>query len=198
MSDRVGIVLLAAGASKRLGGETPKQLLPYKGQSFLRYVTRILCASVSSPIIIVLGAHAKRLLPELNDLPVYSIVNPQWEEGMGTSVRAGVLALQERASDLDALIVTLCDQPLLTSEHLNALVTAHASGAKIVVSEYGAAIGPPCLFDRTLFDELTALSGDEGARRVIRRHESAVVKVPFPAGAFDIDTAADYERLSQA
>jgi len=197
VSTRVGMVLLAAGASRRMEGDIPKQLLTYKGQSFLRHVTGILCASVCSPIVVVLGANAERLLPELSDLPVHPIANEHWEEGMGASVRAGVLALQELDANLDALIVTLCDQPLLTSEHLNALVAVHAQGAKIVASEYGESFGPPVLFDCSLFDELATLSGDEGARRVIRRHESDVVKIPFPAGAFDIDTAEDYETITE-
>jgi molybdenum cofactor cytidylyltransferase len=204
MSGSIGIVLLAAGASLRLGGDALKQMLEYRGKSLLRHAAEIACASVCEPIVVVLGANAERLQTELEGLPVRPVLNEQWREGMGTSIRIGVSALTAENAELAALLILLCDQPLLTPAHLNALVAAHradVSGIKIVASEYGATLGPPCLFDRALFEELVALTGDEGARRIIRRHAAAgdaVRSIPFPEGAADIDTPDDYRRLIAA
>ncbi len=210
MTPRIGLALLAAGASVRLGGATPKQALSYRGKSLLRHAAETACASSCEPIIVVLGANAERLQTELEGLNVIPILNPQWSEGMGASLRTGIAALLAADDSLDAITVMLCDQPLLTAAHLNVLIAHYIASdtsddtsddirrAKIVASDYGETPGPPCLFDRSLFEELTTLSGDEGARRIIRRHAASgakVLRVPFPEGALDIDAPEDYQRL---
>lgn len=193
-SGSFGVVILAAGGSTRLG--RPKQLLQFRGRSLLRQAAETALGAGASAVVVVLGAQAERLQEELTGLPVTIAINSEWEEGMASSLRAGIGAL--RASAVEATIVMLCDQPLVTAETLRGLVAAQSSGGQAaVVSLYATgAPGPPCLFVRALFPDLLALRGAQGAKQLIARlPEAAVTRVPFTDGTWDIDTEADWERF---
>jgi molybdenum cofactor cytidylyltransferase len=193
-SSTVGLIILAAGASTRMG--TPKQLLDYQGHSFIRHIADIAIASVCQPIIVVLGAYAERIQPELNDLPVQVVKNHQWREGMTVSIQAGLNALLTGNNHLEAIAIALCDQPFLSSQILNRLVEAYRSTDKpIIASEYAGTLGVPVLFNNTLFSELLALKTTEGAKKLIHKHYPQVFSIAFPEGAIDIDTPKDYEQL---
>lgn len=188
----VGLILLAAGASTRLG--QPKQLARYKGQTLLRRAAATAISSRCRPVVVVLGAQAERMQPELDGLAVSVIVNPEWQSGMASSLQTGLQALEEGAS---GVAVILCDQPLLTVETLDALVDAwEAADAPLAACEYAGALGVPAVFGRQLFPELAALSGAEGAKKVIVRHAALAARVAFPGGAWDIDRPQDLKRLS--
>ena len=124
--ENVGIVMLAAGGSTRMG--TPKQLLSFRGRSLLRHAALTALESVCRPVVIVLGAHADALRPELDGLDVLVVENKDWPEGMSGSLRVGMQAFMEttdRETEHKAqgtsLIVMLCDQPYVTSGLLNRL-----------------------------------------------------------------------------
>jgi molybdenum cofactor cytidylyltransferase len=190
----VGLVLLAAGGSTRLGA--PKQMLPYQGRSLLRHAAEVAVASLCQPIIVVLGANAERLQQEVDQLPVRVVENLRWAEGMSTSVGAGIEALIGVSEPIEAAVFMLCDQPFASSQIINEIVKAYTStGKPIVASQYREALGVPALFSRPLFSELTALSGDQGAKKVIAQHIHEVFGIAFPGGAIDIDTPKDYEQL---
>ena len=190
----VGVVILAAGASTRMG--TPKQLLPLQGRSFLRHAAETALASVCQPVVVVLGAYAERLRQEVEDLPVQVVENLRWAEGMSSSVGAGVAALEATPDKISAVVLTLCDQPFVSAEVINQIVEAyHVTGKPIVASEYAGTLGVPALFSRTFFSELKALRRGEGAKQVIAKHAHEVFGVPFPEGAIDIDTPKDYEQF---
>ena len=197
---RIGAVVLAAGGSTRLG--SPKQLLSYGGRSLLRRAADSALAAVDGgPVVVVLGAGAAAFREELAGLPVLVVENPDWSRGMGTSVRAGLGALEEAASAPDAALLTLCDQPLVTALELSGLVAAfrRAEGADghqaIVAAAYGESVGVPAVFGRAYFEELRALPDDAGAKPVLRRHGKRVTPVPMPTAATDIDTREQYENL---
>lgn len=168
------IIVLAAGASKRLG--RPKQLLLWEGETLLDRAVRI--ATAVGETIVVLS-------PELGlrRLAVGFVVNEKPDEGVASSIRAGVTA-----STGDVLIMT-CDQPLITSEHLQGLIDANAP---IAATGYNGISGVPAFFAAKFRDELLALRGDVGAKRIIESHRDEVVTIPFAAAALDVDTAADY------
>jgi len=190
-SRRIGVVILAAGGSTRLG--EPKQLLELEGKSLLRRAVDAAVESRCESVAVVVGAEAKRMRAELAEAPVRIIENARWSEGLSTSVRAGVEALER---EVDAVIFVPCDQPALDAELLNSLVEAHEkSGKPIVVCAYGEAWGAPMLVERRYWHELKALEGDRGAQPVAYRHAEDVESVPFPEGACDIDTREDYEAL---
>jgi molybdenum cofactor cytidylyltransferase len=193
-SSTIGLIILAAGASTRMG--TPKQLLLYRGRSFVRHFCDVAIASVCQPIAVVLGANAEQIKPEISQLPVQIVENQQWTEGMSSSIWVGLEALLAVNQDLEAVAIALCDQPFVSSQTLDRIVEAYRfTGNPIIASEYAATLGVPVLFSRSLFSELMALKSNEGAKQLIKRHIHEVFSVPFPEGSIDIDTPNDYEQL---
>ena len=193
-SSTIGLIILAAGASTRMG--TPKQLLAYRGCTLIRHIIEVAIASYCQPIAVVLGAHAERIKHEISHLPVQIVENQQWEEGMSTSIRVGLEALLAMNPNLDAVAIALCDQPFVSSPTLERIVEAYRlTGKPIIASEYSGTLGVPALFNRTLFSELMTLKSTEGAKKLIKKHIHEVFSVPFPEGAIDIDTPKDYEQL---
>lgn len=193
-SSTISLMILAAGASTRMG--SPKQMLAYRGCTLIRHMAEVSIASVCEPIIVVLGANAKRIKPEISQLPVEIVENQHWEEGMSSSIRVGLEALLAINQNLEAVAISLCDQPLVSPQTLNQLVEAYSlTGKPIIASEYAGTLGVPALFNHTLFSELIALKSTEGAKKLINKHIAEVFSIPFPNGAIDIDTPKDYEQL---
>jgi molybdenum cofactor cytidylyltransferase len=193
-SSTVGLIILAAGASTRMG--TPKQLLAYRGCSFIRHMAEVAIASVCQPIVVVLGANAEQIKPEISQLPVQIVENQQWAEGMSASIRVGLEALLAVNQNLEAVAIALCDQPFVSPQTLDRIVEAfHSTGKPIIASEYAGTLGVPVLFSRSLFSELMDLKSNEGAKKLVKKHIHEVFSVPFPEGSIDIDTQTDYEQL---
>ncbi|MEH2306423.1 nucleotidyltransferase family protein [Nostoc sp.] len=193
MSD-VGLIILAAGASTRMG--TPKQLLRYGEQSLIRHVVQVANASVCHPIIVVLGSYAERIKPEINSEQVHIVENPLFSEGISTSIRVGIEALNIINKEAKAVVLMVCDQPFISPQLINQLVEVHETTLNpIVASQYADTLGVPALFNRTLFAKLTTLSGTDGARHIIKKYLQEVLAIPFPEGVFDLDTPDDYEQL---
>jgi len=187
----IAIVILAAGASKRMG--VPKQLLRHGGQTLIRHAVEAALGSTCRPVVIVLGANAEQILPEIEGLPVQIVQNPHWAEGLSSSIRAGIEAVASAAEAPEAVVLALCDQPLVGSDDIEALVTAYRSTQRpIIASQYAGTLGVPALFSRPVLPELVSLTGDAGAKGVIQRNLAAVSPVPCPHGAVDLDTPEEY------
>lgn len=196
-TNNIGIVVLAAGASIRLG--KPKQLLQFNEKSLLGHVADAAVNSNANNVIVVLGANADMIAKEIDKIKFHVIVNAEWEEGMASSVRIGLKTLQKLSPSVDAVIFMVCDQPFVTSSVLNDLInTQNATGKAIVTCNYGETIGPPALFHKSLFPELMQLRGDAGARKIIQQHGDDVATVLFTKGKIDIDTKEDYEALQNS
>ena len=190
---KIGIIMLAAGESKRLG--KPKQLLRFGGSTFLQHGLKTAHASIASPIVTVLGANADVLKDKIAG-NTHVVINTNWNEGMASSIRVGVKALVEIDSSVDGAILMVCDQPYVDFNVLNNLIAAHEiSGKPIVASSYNNTFGPPVLFQKVMFPELLQLYGDTGAKSVVKQHADEVEIITFPKGEVDIDTEADYEEL---
>ena len=192
----VGILILAAGSSSRLG--RPKQLLEYQGKTLLRRAAETAVASNFTPVAVVTGAQHDALLPELAGLPVAAVHNPHWAEGMGTSLKTGLAALEALpdAAALTGVIVLLCDQPLVTPALLRQLVETHqATDYAIVAAEYNGVRGVPVFFGAAALPLLRALPNTGGAQQLLRQHPEWVASVPFAGGAVDVDTEAQYAAL---
>lgn len=186
---RLGAILLAAGGSSRLG--RPKQLLKFEGETLIRRAARSLAESIYFPIVVILGAELDASIKEISDLPVYTAVNEFWEDGMGSSIRTGLEKLQQLEPKLDGVLITLCDQPKISREVLERFATELSeSKASAVVSAYDGVTGVPALLSNKLFDELSKLSGDKGAREILRGRQD-VIEIDLPEAAIDIDTQTD-------
>jgi molybdenum cofactor cytidylyltransferase len=124
------------------------------------------------------------------------VYNNEWKEGVSSSVRAGLKELVSLNPGADAAIFMVCDQPLVTYELLDNLMTTHyKTGKPIITSAVDDDPCPPALFHQSIFPELLQLTGDHGARKIIEIHAGNLVKVPFAGGKVDIDTEADYRAL---
>ncbi|MFC5864793.1 NTP transferase domain-containing protein [Acidicapsa dinghuensis] len=188
-------IILAAGASRRLG--QPKQLLSTRGETLLGRTLRIVQEAGADPIFVVLGANSESIASTLDLSAARVISNPEWGRGISTSIRAGVSALVKTEPRSRAVLMLVCDQPNLSSQHLQQLTAAYdaGDGQTIVASHYGGTEGIPAIFPAALFADLQALSGDNGARQLLRTSDLQVVAVPFPNGEIDIDTPEDLRRL---
>ena len=168
----------------------PKLVMEVGGKPLIRHAVDAALGSRADSVIVVTGASANEVRAALADLSVRQVHNDSWQLGLASSVRCGLL----EAGDVDAVLLLLADQPDVSAELLDALIERHEAGAEIVASDYGAAIGPPALFDAAHFDALLGLEGDHGARTLLTGQLGAVTKVPFPSGANDIDTPSDLEQ----
>jgi molybdenum cofactor cytidylyltransferase len=194
MPPQTALIILAAGASTRMG--QPKQLLIFQGKPLLRYIAEIAIASSCQPIVVVLGANVAAIQPVLQDLPIHLVHNPDWSEGMGSSIQCGIQHLSNYPNPIDAAILTVCDQPFISAFLLDQLIQVYRSSqSQVVASAYSGTLGVPALFDRHLFPELLALDSAQGAKSIINRH--GAIGIDFPQGNLDLDTPEDYAQLLQ-
>lgn len=190
----IAAVLLASGPSSRFG--RPKQLATFRGQSLLRRA--VLCAvdGGCSPSLVVLGANAEALRPELDGLAAEVVLNPAWPEGLSSSIRAGIRAIEDGWPGARAALMLACDQPLLTARLVRRLCRRFdGAPGRIVACAYASTVGVPALFERGLFSELLELRGPAGAKPILSRHADKLLRVAWPAGAVDIDAPEHYRAL---
>lgn len=189
-----GIIILAAGASSRMG--QPKQLLPYQQQTLLQRAIQAAVAVPNAFVIVVVGANQTLITPNVNNSSVILEYNPDWQQGMASSIKAGIKRLIEEHPTVQNALLMLCDQPFVDTTLLQRLIDEKLkSNNRIVASAYQNTTGAPVLFDRSYFNELLALQGQEGAKKLLIEYRNEVTSIPFDKGAIDIDTTADYERL---
>jgi len=188
---KIAAIILAAGESSRFG--SPKQLIQFRQKSFLQQVADAAQEADCSPVVVVLGSDAAKVSREVTT-PI--VENKNWREGIGSSIRVGLEYLIGFEPDVSAVVVLVCDQPLLDGGVISNLRVLHEeTGKEIVASSYADTLGVPALFDRCVFPELLALNGDNGAKNIILANQERVAKFPFPGGRLDVDTLADYENL---
>jgi molybdenum cofactor cytidylyltransferase len=193
-SPTLHVVVLAAGASTRFG--SPKQLVRLNGRPLLHLAVSRAVEVAGQAVTVVLGANAADLAPLLRHTPAAVIVNRDWHEGMGSSVRAGIARVPATA---DAALLMLADQPAVTAEDLRRLAATWRRQPHCIVAAYYAGVtGVPAIFPREDFTALGGLRGDAGARAILKRGGGRVVRVPLPAAAIDIDTPEDLLNLQNS
>jgi molybdenum cofactor cytidylyltransferase len=190
----IAVILLAAGSSSRLGQS--KQLLKIGTETLLEHSAKAALDSGASKVIVVLGADEKIHRERLANYQPEIIYNAVWQKGMGSSIKAGLNIITDAQSVSDAVIIMVCDQPLIKSDNIKNLISKFKeTGSAIVASSYNNAFGVPALFDKSLFPELRKLDDEHGAKKIIHQHSDQVITVDFPGGAIDIDTLEDYDHL---
>lgn len=192
----LGAILLAAGSSSRLGQS--KQLLQLNGQPLVRLQASKLLALNPACVIVVTGAERVAVEHALKGLALQCVYNPDWQQGMGSSLAFGIAAMPERVR---GALLLLCDQWKITNEDLLALHHAwERSPATAVIAQWHeespekatqTTSGPPVVFPRALFSSLTKLRGDRGAQQILKRYKAGVQRLDVPNARFDIDQASD-------
>jgi molybdenum cofactor cytidylyltransferase len=188
---RLSGVLLAAGASRRLG--RPKQLLVWQGETLVRRAARAALEAGVDELIVVAGAERAAVEAALAGMDLRVVENERWPEGVGSSIAAGV-----RMASGAAVLLLLADQPGVDSALLAELIAGMEAGHERVACAYGGVVGVPALFSAASdLAALRELSGEEGARQLLRRAEGPVLAVPAEQAAHDIDDEADWRRWQE-
>lgn len=196
-SDNIGIILLAAGSSSRFGHN--KLLFMIDGMNLLDRTLQAATHCISDEILVVLGAKQEENQQILDEFNIQTIINENWEKGIGSSIKCGLEALLKKRKNLDAVIISVCDQPYLSSKIFDQLIDIYKeSGKPIVASDYSVSIGVPVLYDKSMFAELLQIPDEHGAKKHILVHadKGIMTTIPFPKGDVDIDTMDDIKNLS--
>ncbi|MEM1135994.1 MAG: nucleotidyltransferase family protein [Bacteroidota bacterium] len=194
LSLEIGVILLAAGESRRLG--TPKQLLKLLDKTLVARASEAILQTEIDKVVVVTGESAEEVKLALTSYQVDIVYNKDWKSGMGSSIKKGTHALLQKYPDIQALLICLCDQPFLNSNYLKKVIEQYMKTEKLIIaSYYNDKASVPALFDHSLFGKLLQLQGEEGARKIIRGNSRIVEHIPFPEGKYDIDTIEAWEKV---
>lgn len=193
---KIGIIILAAGSSNRLG--YPKQLVEFNGDPLLQHIIDVAESLEFDTNILVLGAKAEEIENKIDRKNFEVVFNENWEEGMGTSIRKGINEALKPGNELEYIVILLADQPFVTKEKIQELTRVQMDTNKqATFSEYAGDVGVPAIFSREIFSDLKFLKGDQGAKKLISNKSFHYGTVKFEDGNFDVDTIADVELLKQ-
>ena len=187
-------IVLAAGQGSRMG--QAKLLLPFRGSTILECVVDSALESSLDRVIVVLGHHTGDLEPQLKGRDVTVVINPLFESGQSSSLRAG---LRAAGGGTGAVLFLLGDQPLITPGTINTILRAYQASpaSPIVLPVFDGRRGNPVLFGRHTFSRIEKLSGDQGARSLFEEYAGHILQVPAADRSihFDVDTEEDYRLL---
>lgn len=193
VTDSIAVLILAAGASRRLG--EPKALLRTPdGRNLIQKVANTALSAGAGDVYVIVQPDDHAVRTALKDTSAHCVPNRDWQDGMSTSIRCGISQIISNGRS-DGVLILLVDQPELNGDILRSMMAAFAGGQRIVACHYDDVIGVPALIGTEFLNELMDLTGDQGARDWLRERAEQVVTIPFPGGARDIDTAADSRSL---
>ena len=192
---KLSAIILAAGGSSRYG--RCKQLVEINGSSLVRLAVDKLSALFSNDrITVVVGANSEAVVQAVSGLPVNIVENEHWQQGLASSLKAG---LNSAEPDCRAVMITLCDQVLVTEEHLRQLRGLwYADPSEIMASAYAGTVGTPAIIPAEFYPQILALEGDAGAKSILNNNVGRVKTLPVPEAEFDLDVPADLEKLRNA
>ncbi|MDP3432697.1 MAG: nucleotidyltransferase family protein [Bacteroidota bacterium] len=191
---KIPILLLAAGGSTRM--EQPKQLLPWGEQTLIEHQIQTLLKT-GNPVSVVLGSYSNLIVPVIAKYEVDIFINTEWESGMGSSISFGISQIIQKFQDANGILITLLDQPLITTSYIEKMLGAFEAGSQQIIASRSTSgwTGVPVLFNKCFFKELTELSNDEGAKKIIKRHEKSVIFLEGGELLEDMDTPQTYQQL---
>ncbi len=188
------IVILAAGSSSRMGSS--KQLLPIEDETLLLRTSKAAIETEINNIVVVLGSNEiehRRVLQKYN---IKVVFNPDWENGIGSSLKTGLTFVLNVDSKLKGILILVCDQPYLTPKHLLNLITKHHQSQKpIVASSYSDTAGVPVFFEQRYFRMILQLNDEQGAKTLIFENMHDAEVIDFQQGHIDLDTPEDYQSF---
>ena len=194
----IGVVILAAGESKRMG--VPKQILPIFGVPMLKYLVDEVLDTEAHPVTVVVGANKTKIVPLLENIPIGIIDNPDWQKGMGSSIKMGLVGSYLITKGFDGLIFMTSDMPFVNVDVINKLIkTAIEFPDKtIIASKYAGTLGIPVLYKKERFEDILDMKPEHGAKQFFNKYPNEIVTVDFDLGAIDLDTKEDYYNFLQS
>ncbi len=191
--EKIAAIILAAGPSSRLG--RPKQLVEVDGQSLIERALDTANGAGCEPVLVVTGANDQQVVSRIRKCGAKIVMNVDWKQGLGSSIRAGIERLLKSDPETSAVLLMVCDQPLVRAQHLRRLINLRReTGRPIVCSRYAETVGVPAIFGREFFGELMQL-GEHGAKQLLLSHPGQSVQISLPEAELDVDEEADIERL---
>ena len=190
---QLGIVILAAGEARRFGA--CKQLAEFQNKPLLQHVIDTALALPHKRLMVITGKYDQAIKKAFKGGLVSGaeqVYNPDWPEGMSSSIRLGCQLL---ANDCDQILVLLADQILVSADELHSLIDGTDSNG-IACAGFSGTVGPPALFGRVFYPELLSLDAENGAKRILTNPENHVRVIPMASAAWDIDTPEDLDNLA--
>lgn len=194
-SNNITLVILAAGKSSRMN--TVKQLLPWKDGTLLSNAIEIGASSEASSVIVVLGAHSEKIKLSIEQSGVVIVENDRWQDGLGSSIACAINYIKNQNIPSDGVLFSLADMPFISVKHLNNLIANFELNSRsIVVTSTAEKSMVPAIFDRCYFEELSQLSGDFGAKEILKKHSKYLkfVTVKSSQIVIDLDTPEEYSQ----
>ena len=194
LTRELSAIVLAAGGSSRYG--QCKQLIKINGSSLVRLaVDKLSSLFPHDRISVVVGANSEAVAQAISDLTVSLVYNVHWQEGLASSLIVGINAIDPGCR---AVMITLCDQVLVTEKHLRRLVDCWTEEpSRIIASGYADTLGTPAIIPAEYFPQVLALEGDAGAKSILKNNAGRVTTAPVPEAEFDLDVPADLEKLNK-
>ncbi|MBP2831064.1 nucleotidyltransferase family protein [Aquimarina sp. U1-2] len=193
----VAILVLAAGASSRMG--QPKQLLQWKGTTLIRQAMIQALSCEATKTYVVTGAYHNEVWQNIENFPIEQVHNPNWKDGLASSIRIGIEAIEKCSHYNEGVVIKLVDQPAVDFVYLNRIIKkAKKLSHQIIATAYNNTLGIPALFKRSMFEGLKSLEGDVGASSIIKANQSVTHIVKPKEHFWDMDTPEEYKfRLNE-
>ncbi|MFS4491879.1 nucleotidyltransferase family protein [Maribacter sp. 2308TA10-17] len=195
MDNNIAILILAAGESSRME-EQIKQILPWNDTNLLGHALQQAKGSIAKSVFTVLGAYEEIIKAEV-DFDANSIIqNPNWQNGMGSSIAAGMDYFASKALDYDAVLIMLADQPRIDTNYLNKMIgNWKGNPSKIITTQYEHRSGVPAIFGKEHFQKLQKLKKDFGAKDIIASQEDLILALNPEGKEIDIDSWEGYQEI---
>ncbi|WP_281613417.1 nucleotidyltransferase family protein [Flammeovirga sp. SubArs3] len=184
-------LILAAGGSKRL--QRPKQLLVWNDYTLLEHCINKV-TKTNTHTFVVTGAYQDQVHAVIDSTAAQPLHHKNWQNGLGSSISFGVNQIIQKLPEVQKIMVVLADMPLVSKSHLEALWKV-SNQTNIIISQFQDIKGVPAIFDRSVFPQLLQLSGDEGAKSIIRENKKSIHIVASEQLFFDVDTEENYTEL---
>lgn len=197
LSNKIAIIILAAGNSNRMG--KIKQLLEWEDKTIIEKIIKLSLSLKTKDVFVVLGSNYKKIYDVINKYNITIIKNNSWENGIGSSISKGIKKVMGYYNSLDGILIILGDQPLISKKYLEKMI--HVFFKKkpdIVSSKYKKSFGVPAIFGNSIFQSLTNLNKDFGAKKLMEIHlKSMIILKPSQEILYDIDTEKDYRDIKK-
>ena len=197
LSNKIAVIILAAGNSNRMG--KIKQLLEWEDKTIIEKIIKLSLSLKTKDVFVVLGSNYKKIYDVINKYNITIIKNNSWENGIGSSISTGIKKVMGYYNSLDGILIILGDQPLISKKYLEKMI--HVFFKKkpdIVSSKYKKSFGVPAIFGNSIFQSLTNLNKDFGAKKLMEIHlKSMIILKTSQEILYDIDTEKDYRDIKK-